>query len=153
MRIANNSRRSSRPNPIDPSYDRRFVASDVPRDPRMGVVVFLGLILLGCVAYFGIRNFRQSSSTVQAVSLARLYRLRPTGPALAQGVVNDAAVDPRRVEWRMVGVRGVVYRVAAVARKGKEKYEYRFDVDLETSKVLPANPRAERVFAASQTGR
>ncbi|MEO1170890.1 MAG: hypothetical protein AAFX94_02410, partial [Myxococcota bacterium] len=48
--------------------------------------------------------------------------------------------------WSPGPARGPMRGVRAVARKGEKKYEYRFDVDLETGAVHPSNPRSERVF-------
>ncbi|MEM6558620.1 MAG: hypothetical protein AAF219_06480 [Myxococcota bacterium] len=124
---------------------RRYEAPPEPRDPTVAVLVFLGMVLLGLMAHFGIRGLRERDFTQDAVRTARLHSMQ-RGVTLAEAVVDDAAVDPRAVDWEPVPGRGPMRSVRAIARKGERRYEYLFDVDLETRVVHPRNPRAERVF-------
>ncbi|MEM6532644.1 MAG: hypothetical protein AAF654_08465 [Myxococcota bacterium] len=123
-----------------------FTPRETGRDPTVGVVFFLGIVLIGLMIHFGIRAIRESDGEVNSVRDARLYRVTPEGPTLAEGVADDAAVDTRLVDWRPGPPRGPMRGVRAIARKGKKTYEYRFDIDLETGAVHPSNPRSERVF-------
>ncbi len=115
-------------------------------DPTTAVVFFLGVVLMGLMGYFGLRALNERDSTKAAVRSARLFRLDETSPTLAEAVVDDAAVDPRAVHWSPGPARGPMRGVKAEAHKGEKVYEYRFDVDLESGRVHPSNPRAERVF-------
>jgi len=124
----------------------RFEAREEKRDPRVGVVFFLGVVLIGLMIHFGIRGLYERDSEKDAIRTARLFRISPASVTLAEAVVDDAAVDPRAVTWSSGKNRGAMRVVYADARKGKRRYRYRFDVDLEKSRVHPGNPRAERVF-------
>lgn len=115
-------------------------------DPTTGVVFFLGVVLMGLMAYFGLRALNETDRDQAAVRTARLYRLTAESATLAEAVVADAAVDSRAVHWSPGPARGPMRGVKARAHKGEQIYEYRFDVDLETGRVHPSNPRAERVF-------
>ena len=126
--------------------DPTYTPPEERSDPTVGVVFFLGIVLIGLMGYFGWRALNETDSTKSSVRVARLYRVKETSPTLAEAVVDDAAVDPRAVVWGPGPARGPMRGVKAEAHKGEKVYEYRFDVDIESGQVHPSNPRAERVF-------
>lgn len=115
------------------------------QDPSVGVAFFLGIVLLGLMGVFAYRGLTERDLDQAAIRTARLVSAGPE-LTLAAAVAEDAAVELRHVVWSKGPARGPMRGVRAVARKGAKSYEYRFDVDLETERVLPTNPRAVRLY-------
>jgi hypothetical protein len=107
-------------------------------------------VVLSVAAYYVVEGRRRTHEVADALTAAKAFRVHPGGPTLERALATEHRADLR---WEAVpGHDGAgLPRVRAFLEIDGKAYDYRFDVDIDSGVVHPANPRARELLETLRT--